>query len=149
MSDDEARIDPRAETLEAILARPRAPLSGSDPELLELIRIANDLRDLPRPAFKARLAADLSRRAAMTTTTTTREGIQTVVPYLAVRPALELVEFVKRAFGAEERLRTGGAEGGMHAEVLIGDSELMIGGGQTWVGAPTPTGLHLYVPDAD
>ena len=37
----------------------------------------------------------------------------------------------------------------MHAEVLIGDSELMIGGGQTWGGAPTPTGLHLYVPDAD
>ena len=47
MSDDEARIDPRAETLEAILAGARAPLSGSDPELLELIRIANDLRDLP------------------------------------------------------------------------------------------------------
>ena len=147
---DEAGIDPRAEALEAILADPRASQSGVDPELIELVRIANDLRDLPRPAFKTRLGADLSRRAAMTTTaTTTREGIQTVVPYLAVRPALELVEFVKRAFGAEERLRTAGAEGGVHAEVLIGDSELMIGGGQAWGGAPTPTGLHLYVPDAD
>ena len=28
--------------------------------------------------------------------TTTREGIHTVIPYLAVRPVAELVEFVKR-----------------------------------------------------
>ena len=25
----------------------------------------------------------------------------------------------------------------------------MIGGGGAWRGAPTPTGLHLYVPNAD
>jgi PhnB protein len=116
--------------------------------LAELLGIANDLRDLPRPAFRAWLGADLSRRAVMTTTAM-RAVIRTVIPYLAVRPAVELIDFVKRAFNAQELLRTTGSAGGVHAEVLIGDSRLMIGGGGAWSGAPTPTGLHLYVPDAD
>jgi uncharacterized glyoxalase superfamily protein PhnB len=85
----------------------------------------------------------------MIATTATRTGVRTVVPYLAVRPAVELIDFVKRAFGAEELLRTTGSAGGVHAEVRIGDSRLMIGGGGAWSGAPMPTGLHLYVPDAD
>ena len=80
---------------------------------------------------------------------TTREGIRTVIPYLAIRPAVELVDFVKRAFGAEELMRTTGSAGGLHAEVRIGDTKVMIGGGSAWDGVPTPTGLHLYVPDAD
>jgi PhnB protein len=149
---EEARIDRRAEALEAALADPRAPRPAGDAELAELLGLANDLRDLPRPAFKARLGADLTRRATMTTAATaqtTREGIRSVIPYLPVRPALELVEFVRQAFGAEELMRTTGSAGGVHAEVQIGDSRLMIGGGGAWGGAPMPTGLHLYVPDAD
>jgi PhnB protein len=147
---DEARIERMAEALEGMLADPRAALPSGEPELAELLAIAHDLSDLPRPAFRARLGADLGRRAIMTTTTqATREGIRSVIPYLAVRPAIELIEFVKRAFGADELMRTTGTSGGMHAEVRIGDSRLMIGGGGAWAGQPTPTALHLYVPDAD
>jgi PhnB protein len=148
---EEARIDRLAEAMERMLADPRAPLPSGDSDLAELLRIAHDLRDLPRPSFKARLGADLSRRATMSTTATatTRQGIRSVTPYLAVRPAAELVEFVKRAFGAEELLRTIGSAGGVHSEVQIGDTRVMIGGGAAWGGTPTPTGLHLYVPDAD
>src|SRR5262245_28344105 len=120
MSEDD-RIDRLAEALEAISADPRTPLSPADPELAELLRIARDLRDLPRPAFKVRLGADLLRRAIMTTTTTTdqtgREAVRSVTAYLAVRPAIELIDFVKRAFGAEELMRTTGSAGGVHAEV--------------------------------
>src|SRR5438132_11752762 len=148
---EEARIDRLAEALDGMLADPRAPLPSGDPELTELLRIAHDLRDLPSPSFRARLGADLSRRAAMSATvtgTTTRQGIRSVTLYLAVRPAVELIEFVKRAFGAEELVRTTGSAGGVHAEVRIGDARVMLGGG-AWGGAPTPTGLHLYVPDAD
>jgi uncharacterized glyoxalase superfamily protein PhnB len=149
------RIDRLSEALEAVLADPRAASADlgppADPELAEMLRIAQDLCDLPRPAFKARLAADLERRAAMTETTAapTREALQSVTAYLAVRPAVELIEFVKRAFGAQELMRTTGTGGGLHAEVRIGDTKVMIGGGETWGGTPTPTGLHLYVPDAD
>ncbi|HEX9748794.1 MAG TPA: VOC family protein [Methylomirabilota bacterium] len=148
---EEPRIDRLAQALEAMFADPGTPMPPADPELAELLRIAHDLRDLPDPAFKARLGADLLRRATMTTATgkITGRTIESVTAYLAVRPAVELVEFVKRAFGAQELLRTAGSSGGLHAEVQIGDSRLMIGGGEAWGGTPTPTGLHLYVPDAD
>jgi PhnB protein len=148
---EEARIDRLAEALERMLADPRAPLPSGDSDLAELLRIAHDLRDLPSPSFKARLGADLSRRATMSATaaTTTRQGIRSVTPYLAVQRAAELIQFVKRAFGAEELLRTIGSAGGVHSEVQIGDTRVMIGGGGAWGGTPTPTGLHLYVPDAD
>src|SRR5262249_37886172 len=79
----------------------------------------------------------------------TRETRQTLSVYLAVRPAVELIEFVKRAFGAEELLRTTGSAGSLHAQVRIGDAKIMIGGGEGWGGTPTPTPLHLYVRDAD
>jgi PhnB protein len=77
------------------------------------------------------------------------EGFHTVTPYLAVRQAPELLDFLKGAFGAEELLRTTGSAGGMHAEVRIGDSKVMIGGGGAWHGTPMPTALHLYVTDTD
>ena len=62
---EQARIDRLAEAVEELLADPRAPWPPADPELAELLGIARDLRDLPRPAFRARLAAELARRAAM------------------------------------------------------------------------------------
>ena len=62
---ERARIDRLALALEAILADPRASLPPADPEVAELLPIARELCDLPRPAFKAALAADLERRATM------------------------------------------------------------------------------------
>ena len=149
---EEARHDRLDEALDRALGDPRAPLAADDPELATVLQIARDLTNLPSTSFKTRLAENLTRRATMMTTamdTTTRAGIRSVTPYLAVRPAGELIEFVKRAFGAEELLRTTGTDGGIHAEVRIGDTKIMIGGGSAWSGTQMPTGLHLYVPDAD
>jgi PhnB protein len=80
-----------------------------------------------------------------------REGFHTITPYLQVFRAAELIDFVKAAFGAEERFRsTGtGSAGGMHAEVRIHDSIVMIGGGGAWKGPERPSAIHLYVEDAD
>ncbi len=148
---EEARITRLAEALEAMLADPEASQSAAASEVAALLRIANDLRALPRPAFRARLGADLLRRAAMTTATRNTVGktVESVTVYLAVRPAAELIEFVTRAFGARELVRTTGSGGGLHAEVRIDDSKVMIGGGSAWGGTPMPSGLHLYVRDAD
>ena len=78
-----------------------------------------------------------------------REGFHTITPYLIVHEVEDLINFVKQAFGAEELLRGTGTGGGIHAEVKIGDSIVMMGGGGAWRGTPKPTGIHLYVKDAD
>ncbi len=64
-----------------------------------------------------------------------------------------LIAFMTKSFGAEETFRSGpGAEGGLHCEVKIGDSMLMVGGGgagMKWRGTPMPSAFHIYVPDCD
>jgi PhnB protein len=118
-----------------------------------LIRLASELRNLPRPGFRARLKAELEGKTMATITSTVsaiRKGFHTITPYLQVREAAELIDFITRAFGGQETFRGGpGSEGGMHAEMRIGESMLMIGGGPAWRGTPKPTAIHLYVPNVD
>jgi PhnB protein len=75
------------------------------------------------------------------------EGFHTVTPYLMVPDADALVEFMGRAFGATEVFRTRGAQGGLHVEVRVGDSMVMIGGLQS--GEPRPAAIFVYMDDVD
>jgi PhnB protein len=76
-------------------------------------------------------------------------GHHTVTPYLTVRGADRLLDFVKRAFAATERelqKRPDGTIG--HAEVQIGDSMVMIAEARgEW--KPIESALYLYVKDTD
>jgi PhnB protein len=145
-------IDRLDEMIDALLAGSPPPDTGALGELLE---VAAALRGLPTEAFRERLAAELASAAArafeggeMTTTTMTGiPAVQTLVPYLRAERITDLLEFVKRAFGAVEILRTTGSAGGIHAEVRIADSRVMMGGAPGM--ADMPTALHLYVEDAD
>ncbi|MGA8216441.1 MAG: VOC family protein [Candidatus Sulfotelmatobacter sp.] len=79
-------------------------------------------------------------------------GFRMVTPYLIAENGPALVEFAKQAFGAEETFRAVGTAGGLHAEVRIGDSTLMIGGGipgREFRSTPNTHALHLYVEDTD
>jgi PhnB protein len=78
-----------------------------------------------------------------------REGFHTVTPYLIVQEAAQLINFVKEAFAATELFRGTGSAGGIHAEVRIGDSIVMIGGGGAWRGEPIPAAIYLYMDDVD
>ena len=78
-----------------------------------------------------------------------REGFHTVTPYLIVQEAARLIDFVKEAFGAIEHFRGTGSAGGIHAEVQIGDSMVMIGGDGAWSREPSPATLYLYLDDVD
>jgi PhnB protein len=77
-------------------------------------------------------------------------GYHSVTPYLTVKGAAKIMEFLKQAFGAEpvnEPIkRPDGAI--MHAEVTIGDSRVMIADESEHAKA-TPCALYLYVPDVD
>ena len=77
------------------------------------------------------------------------KGYHTVTPYLIVDDVAELIEFLQRAFDAEETERIPGPDGSvMHAEVRIGDSMVMLGAErEEWKAMPSM--IHLYVPDAD
>jgi PhnB protein len=80
------------------------------------------------------------------------EGFHTLQPYMVAENGEALLDFVKQAFGAEETLRAIGPAGGVHAEVRLGDSMLMVGGGipgQRFAATPKTTALHIYVRDTD
>ena len=78
------------------------------------------------------------------------EGYHTVTPYLTVRGAEKVIEFLQRAFGAEMTYKPfKRPDGGiMHAEVKIGDSRVMLAEENERYKA-TPSSLYLYVPNAD
>jgi len=77
------------------------------------------------------------------------DGYHTVTPYLTVGDAEAQIEFLKRAFGAEERYRHNDDKGRVrHAEVRVGDSMVMIGQArEPWT--PRPAHFYLYVEDVD
>lgn len=57
------------------------------------------------------------------------EGFHSVTPMLMFKDARKAIDFYKRAFGAIERFAMPGPDGKgvMHAELLIGDSIIMMG----------------------
>ena len=163
-------IDQLDDAISALLTKREHVLSApasesaieSSAELAGLVAIARELRGLPSEQFRAALRQQLGGNESMNTAATQqpeparesepkkkfkREGFHTVTPYLIAQPAVELVDFVKQAFGAVESFRATGSAGGLHCEVKIGDSIVMIGGGPTF--DPRPVAIHLYVPDVD
>lgn len=89
------------------------------------------------------------------------EGFHTLTPHLVIEGAAQAIAFYEKAFGAKEITRMPASDGErlMHAEIVIGNSHVMIAddfpefcGGVSR--APrklggSPVTLHLYVPDVD
>jgi PhnB protein len=79
-------------------------------------------------------------------------GFRTLQPYLVAADGPALLDFVRDVFGAEETCRLIGRTGGVHGEVRIGDTMLMMGGGipgRSFEGKFKQGALHVYVPDTD
>jgi uncharacterized glyoxalase superfamily protein PhnB len=78
------------------------------------------------------------------------KGYHTVTPYLVIDGAKKVIDFLKKAFDAQQvTLMPGdGPDKIGHAEVKIGDSIIMIGDAMADQKA-IPTMLYLYVEDAD
>jgi PhnB protein len=86
------------------------------------------------------------------------EGFHTLTPHLVVKGADKAIDFYKKAFGAKEVGRMPGPDGKtiMHADLIIGDSHLMLVDefpdmgclGPQSVGG-SPVSIHIYVEDVD
>jgi PhnB protein len=146
----EALIERLDRTVDVILSRGDASAALADAELAPLARMANELRFCPSPAFKTRLRAQLERKKTMPMLledVKVREGFTTVTPYLQVTDS-GLFDFLAAVFGAVETERTTTPRG-VHREVRIGDSMLMIGEAESTGSAHSPGAFHIYVPDVD
>jgi PhnB protein len=77
------------------------------------------------------------------------KGYHTMTPCLVAEGASKLIDFLKKAFEAEEIFRMARPDGGiMHAEIKIGDSMVMLGDAtEQW--KPITGAIYLYVNDAD
>ncbi len=131
--------------IDAIVAE-RA-VSTVEPDLAMLAVIASDLRDLPNPSFKARLAGELfpGKENVMETVAT----VTSVRPYLIVPGADELIAFLGATFDAKVAFRAPTpVDKVMHAEVHVGDSILEIGdAGDKW--EPLAAPMHVYLENVD
>jgi PhnB protein len=77
------------------------------------------------------------------------EAYHSMTPCLVVEGAAKFIDFLKKAFDAEEIFRMARPDGGvMHAEIKIGDSMVMLGDAtEQW--RPITGAIYLYVNDAD
>ena len=77
------------------------------------------------------------------------DGYHTVTPYLTVDDPGAVIDFLKKAFDAQETYAMRDANGKVrHAEVKVGNSMLMLGGAQgEWTARPG--NFYLYVEDVD
>ena len=121
----------RAEQLDAvvqgILENPRARLPEVDAEVSALARIAAELCRLPRPDFKTHLKAELRRRKSMTTVAEPTAAVHTVAaPILTFKDVAKAIEFYTTALGARETMRFQIQESIPHAEIMIGNSTIVL-----------------------
>ena len=76
-------------------------------------------------------------------------GYNSVSPYLVVKGAQKMVDFLKEIFEGEELRRYDNEDGTiMHTEIKIDDSVIMIGDASDQWPANKHM-LHVYVPDVD
>ncbi len=76
-------------------------------------------------------------------------GYSSVSPYLMVKDALKVIDFLKKVFGAEDLRQHRRPDGSMiHAEVRIDDTVVMLA--ESTDDFPAfPAWMHVYVPDVD
>src|SRR5215469_12774796 len=76
-------------------------------------------------------------------------GLHTVTPYLIVKNAQTLLDFVTKVFDAKQRELIQGPDGRIgHAEVTLGDSVIMLSDKPPHLDA-MPASLYVYVDDTD
>jgi PhnB protein len=140
-----------------IILRGDEVLAQVHPRVAALFHIAGELRDLPRENFKVSLKSDLERTLSMATARQPIAAVRTFAsPRLSYKRPAKAIEFYEKAFGAKESWRFETESGIGHAEIMIGDSTVMLS--EEWpeggrYSAETlgqsPVSMTINVPDVD
>ena len=150
-------IEQLDDAVQELIRNPGVPLPGGEAGVSPLVRIAAELRDLPREDFKIRLKNDLERSISMATTAAPITATRTfAAPRLTFKSAAKAIEFYKQDFGAKETMRFEIEMGIPHAELLIGDSVIMLtdewpegGRYSAETTGSSPVSMVIHVPDVD
>jgi len=151
------KIEQVNKAVDLMLARTDGKLSKVDAEIEPLVRIAAELRNLPRESFKARLKSELGRNRMSTVVAEPIKAVRiTASPRLAFRDPAKAIEFYQRALGAKEAFRFQVGESIPHAELMIGDSPIDVTGEWPEGGrfsaetlGHSPISISIQVPDVD
>src|SRR3989442_4066270 len=109
------------QAVQAMLERRDFQLLSPDPSLAGLLRIASELRELPREEFKAHLKSDLVRTLSMATARQPIAAVRTFAsPRLSYKSAAKAIAFYEKAFGAKESWRS-------ETATCVGQAEMMNG----------------------
>lgn len=154
---DTKQVEQLNKAVEAMLSRSDGKAPKVAAGIAPLLRIAADLRRLPRESFKSRLKAELEGKKHMSTVAEPVAAVRvTASPRLAFRDAAKAIEFYTRALGAKEsfRFEIGGSI--PHAEIMIGDSIIDVtdewpegGRFSAETLGHSPVSLVIQVPDVD
>jgi PhnB protein len=154
---EQNKIEQLNKAVDVMLARSDGRVSKVDREIEPLLRIAAEMRNLPRESFKARLKSELEGKKPMSTFAEPVAAVRTTAsPSLTFRDAAKAIEFYGKAFGAKEKFRFEIGGHIPHAEIEIGESVIMLS--EEWpeggrFSAETlgnsPIGMTVQVADVD
>ena len=127
------------------------PATAGDATLSGLMEIAGRLRQMPDDGFKNWLRSNLMTTASpIESAAADFAAIHTITPFICVAEGARFIEFMKHTFEAEETDRhPHHGPDGFVAGIRIGDSDLIVMGGESLRGQECPAALHVYVKDCD
>jgi PhnB protein len=157
-NDAKKKIEQLNRAVDFLLVQADGKLPKLETNVEPLVRLAADLRGLPREEFKTRLKAELLEgRKIMSAVAEPVAAVQTVaIPRLTFKDAAKAIEFYKNAFGAKETMRFEAGGKIAHAEITIGSSAVMLA--EEWPEGGrfspetlgnSPVMMVLSVPDVD
>jgi len=151
------QFDQLNRAVDVLLARTDGKLPRVDAAVEPLLRVAADLRDLPREEFKARLKSELGGQKRMSTVVESVAAVGvTASPRLAFLDPAKAIELYTRALGAKETFRFQVGDSIPHAELMFGDATIDVTGEWPEGGrfsaetlGYSPISISIRVPDVD
>jgi PhnB protein len=154
---NQKKIEQLNKAVDGMLARSDGDLGKLQAGVEPLVRVAAELRNLPRASFKARLKSEFEGKNRMSTVAEPVAAVHvSASPRLAFRDPAKAIEFYTRALGAKENFRFQVGDDIPHAELSIGDSTINVTGEWPEGGrfsaetlGNSPVWMSLQVPDVD